>query len=255
MESSKIENIYDNNVFFDNYINLRNDQNNICTNEVVEMPAIYAALPDLTGKKVLDLGCGTGNNCKKAISLGASFALGTDVSKNMIELAKKTNSDEKIRYENIAMENISSLSQKFDVVISSLAFHYIEDYDKLLRDIYELLNDGGMLIFSQEHPLTTGTILNEACNSSSKLKLGGKEYKLISDYNVNGPRKKDWLDCTYTKYHRNMSSIINGLIDNNFKLCKVIEPIASEENVKKNLKYLNQLNVPYFLIIVAKKTN
>ena len=247
------ENIYDDKTFFDNYIKMRNDQDNICANELIEMPAIYSELPDLKGKRVLDLGCGSGNNCIKAVELGASYVLGTDVSKNMIDLAKKTNKDKKIKYENIAMEDISSLNEKFDVVISSLAFHYVENYDKLLKDIYELLNENGKLIFSQEHPIGTGTILNEACNSSSKLKLGGKEYKLVSDYNINGPRVTNWLEGTYTKYHRNFSTLINGLINNNYKICKIIEPIATEENVKKNLKYKNQLNMPYFMIIVAKK--
>ena len=246
-------NIYDNKTFFDNYINLRNDPNNIAANEIVEMPAIYSALPDVSGKRVLDLGCGSGNNCIKAVRLGASYVVGLDISKNMIELAKKTNKDEKIKYENISMENVSTLNEKFDFVISSLAFNYVEDYDKLLKDIYELLNENGQLIFSQEHPLSTGTILNDACNSSSKLKLGGKEYKLLSDYNINGPRVVNWLDGTYTKYHRNFSSLVNGLIDNNYKICKIIEPIATSENVKKNPKYKNQLNMPYFMIIVAKK--
>ena len=128
-------NIYDNKTFFDNYIKLRNDPDNIAANEIVEMPAIYNEFPDLKGKKVLDLGCGSGNNCIKSVELGADYVLGTDVSKNMINLAKKVNNNKKIEYENIAMENISSINKKFDVVISSLAFHYIEDYDKLLKDI------------------------------------------------------------------------------------------------------------------------
>ena len=80
------DNIYDNKTFFDNYIEMRNDKENISANEVVEMPAIYAALPNLKGKRVLDLGCGCGNNCMKAVEMGASYVLGTDISKNMIEL-------------------------------------------------------------------------------------------------------------------------------------------------------------------------
>lgn len=248
-----IQNIYDDNDFFDNYINMRNDKESISANEIVEMPAIYNELPDLAGKRVLDLGCGTGNNCMKAIELGASYVLGTDVSKNMIELAKKTNKDKKIEYANIAMENISSIKQKFDVVISSLAFHYVEKYDKLLEDIYSLLNENGYLIFSQEHPIGTGTILNEACNSSSKIELGGKKYKLVSDYNINGPRVVNWFGKNYTKYHRNFGTLINGLINNNFKICKIVEPIADSEKIKLNKKYENQLNMPYFIIIVAQK--
>ncbi len=248
-----MQNIYDNQTFFDNYYQLRNNKDKIAANEVVEMPAIYAALPNLEGKRVLDLGCGSGNNCMKAIELGASYVKGIDISSKMINLAMQENKSEKITYQVLAMEDISSLKEKYDVIISSLAFHYVEDYDHLLNDIYNLLNDKGILIFSQEHPLSTGTILNEACQGSSKLKLGDKEYKLISDYNINGPRTINWLDCEVIKYHRNFSILINGLIDHHFKLCKIIEPIATDENLKKNPKYQNQLNMPYFMIIVAQK--
>lgn len=248
-----MQNIYDNKKFFDSYINMRNDQNIISANEVIEMPAIYSVLPDLKGKRVLDLGCGSGNNCKKAIDLGASYVFGTDISKNMIDLAKTTNKHKNIKYEQMAMEGISSLKEKFDVVISSLAFHYVDNYEKLIIDIYNLLDGNGILIFSQEHPISTGTILNEACNFKNKIKLGDKEYRLLSDYNINGPREAKLLEGTYTKYHRNFSYLINTLIDNNYKICKIVEPIATEENIKKNLKYKNQLNMPYYMIIMAEK--
>ena len=250
---NKPENIYDVKTFFENYVNLRNDKDNISANEIVEMPAIYKELPDLKDKRVLDLGCGAGNNCIKAIELGANYVLGTDISKNMIELAKKTNANKKIKYNKIGIEDISKINEKFALVISSLAFHYVEDYEKLLKDIYNLLNDNGILIFSQEHPISTGTLLNKECNFKSKIKLGDKEYKLVSDYNVVGPRSANWLDSTYTKYHRNFSTLINTLLNNNFKLLKVVEPIADEEKLKLNLKYKNQVNMPYFMIIKAQK--
>ena len=39
------------------------------------------------------------------------------------------------------MEDISKIEGKFDIVFSSLAFHYVKDYDKLTKDIYNLLDD------------------------------------------------------------------------------------------------------------------
>lgn len=247
------ENIYDTKTFFDNYIKLRNNSVNVSANEIIEMPAIYKELPDIKGKKVLDLGCGYGNNCIKSIELGASYVLGTDISKNMIDLANKTNNHKSIEYKQIAMEDISKINNKFDLVISSLAFHYIEDYDKLLKDIYNLLNDDGILIFSQEHPISTGTILNKETNYKSKHKIGDKEYKLVSDYNNEGTRNVNWLGSNYTKYHRNISTLINTLLDNKFKLLKIVEPLADSEKIHLNYKYLNQTNMPYFIIIKAKK--
>ncbi len=52
----------------------------------------------------------------------------------------------------MAMEDIGSLEEHFDVVVSSLAFHYVEDFDGVVGKIYRLLNKDGEFIFSQEHP-------------------------------------------------------------------------------------------------------
>lgn len=53
---------------------------------------------------------------------------GIDISEKMLEVANKENKGEGIEYMCIGMEKISSLRQKFDLVVSSLAIHYIQDY-------------------------------------------------------------------------------------------------------------------------------
>ena len=52
--------VYDNDVFFENYQKLRSNPNSL--NEVVEKPTMLSLLPDLQGKKLLDLGCGMGEH-------------------------------------------------------------------------------------------------------------------------------------------------------------------------------------------------
>lgn len=52
------QNIYDNERFFDGYRKLR--ENKVNANNLFEIPALFSLLPDLRGKKVLDLGCGFG---------------------------------------------------------------------------------------------------------------------------------------------------------------------------------------------------
>ena len=50
-------------------------------------------IPSLQGKTVLDLGCGYGWHCKFAAEQGAAQVLGIDVSRRMIEEARKRNGD------------------------------------------------------------------------------------------------------------------------------------------------------------------
>ena len=55
------ESIYDNPVFFEGYRQIRAQKNNY--NDLLEQPVMRALLPDLSGKTVLDLGCGYGRSC------------------------------------------------------------------------------------------------------------------------------------------------------------------------------------------------
>lgn len=68
-----IQNIYDDDVFFESYKQLRSGTN---ANEIVEIPAIFAMLPKLSGLRILDLGCGYGDHCVKYIEMGANEVVG-----------------------------------------------------------------------------------------------------------------------------------------------------------------------------------
>uniref|UniRef100_UPI003265F522 class I SAM-dependent methyltransferase n=1 Tax=uncultured Eubacterium sp. TaxID=165185 RepID=UPI003265F522 len=157
-----------------------------------------------------------------------------------------------IDYKVIAMEDINQINEKFDIVISSLAFHYIKDYNKLIKDIYNLLNKDGYLIFSQEHPFTTCIKYTENVQNGHTI-IDEKYFGLFSDYNRPGIRTKEWFEKDVIKYHRTFTEIINVLVSNGFSIEKIDEPVASKEAIVKNPKYINQLDRPFFLIVKAKK--
>lgn len=54
-----------------------------------------------------------------------------------------------------AMEDLELPDESFDVVISSLAFHYVKDFPEMIKKIYTWLKPGGKLVFSAEHPVFT----------------------------------------------------------------------------------------------------
>ena len=147
------QNIYDNEIFFAGYKKIRD--NKVNANNLFEIPALFSMIPDLKGKRILDLGCGFGEHCKQFVDCGAERVVGIDISKKMLEVAMAENCHSKIEYINMAMEEISQLQDKFDVVISSLAFHYVEDFEGVIRNVYNLLDENGVFIFSQENPLCT----------------------------------------------------------------------------------------------------
>lgn len=245
----KPQNIYDDSTFYKEYKEMRTT--NLNANELIEIPIIKRMLPDLKNKKVLDLGCGNGTMSRYFIENGAKEVLALDISVNMINEAKEKNNLEGITYVIDGMENLDKINDKFDLVFSSLAFHYIEDFNKLMKDISNLLNDGGMLLFSQEHPTVTAPILNE--NTPKYTTIGDSRCFCLNNYNNNGKRLIHWNVDGVVKYHRNFSLTINTIINNNLEILQIEESTASKEAIALVDKYKYQKDRPYFLFIKAKK--
>ena len=146
------QNVYDNETFFREYRKLREREVN--ANNLFEIPTLFSLLPDLEGRKVLDLGCGSGERCIDYVRRGAAAVTGVDISEKMLSAARSENSDPAVTYLKMPMEDIGSITGTFDVVISSLALHYVEDYEGVVKNVSGLLSDGGIFLFSQEHPWT-----------------------------------------------------------------------------------------------------
>lgn len=233
---------------------MRNKNSGINANDVIEIPIFRKLLPDLTDKSILDLGCGYGENDAYFIKKGAKYVMGIDISEHMISIANNNYKKDDIDYKVMAMEDISKIDKKFDIVVSSLAFHYIKDYDKLVSDIYNLLNDNGYLIFSMEHPLSNCIIYDNDL-SNKHVTIGKKKYILIADYNREGMRIHHWNNCDVIKYHRTIATIINVIANAGFKVEEINECMPNDEMISKNIKYANQYDYPYFLFVKVKKIN
>lgn len=242
------QNIYDNNEFFEGYQSKRNE---LSANDLIEIPQLFDLIGDVKDLTVLDLGCGAGGHDRHLIELGAKRVLGIDLSKNMINEAKKNTNDNKIEYKIMSMTDIDTLEEKFDLVVSSLALHYIEDYDGLCKKVYNILKDGGRFIFSYGHPMDSCAILNDY--SENYVTINNKKYYLISDYNNEGKRISHWYVDGVETYHRNISHLINGLLDAGFTLERATESYATEEAIKLKPKYADQKDHSYFIFFKCQK--
>lgn len=243
------QNIYDNDEFFNSYKALRETDDNY--NVLLEQPAMKMLLPDLTEKSVLDLGCGFGNNCIDFLKLGAKSVTGVDISKNMLGIAAKNNSHPNIRYINMPLEDLDKLKDKYDFVYSSLCFHYIKDFDKLINDIYNLMEHNGVLLFSQEHPVVTAS--NEKAGYFIKDSDNNPYSFCFNGYQSEGMRDGHWFVDNVIEYHRTFSSVINTLCDNGFVVNRIAEPVPSEYALSKRPGLSKEFVKPTFLIVRAIK--
>ena len=84
-------------------------------------------LPELSGKKILDLGCGYGWHGQYAIEQGAEAVVGIDLSEKMLNKARELTTGRNVTFEQCAIEDFDAVDGSFDVVFSSRALHYVED--------------------------------------------------------------------------------------------------------------------------------
>jgi SAM-dependent methyltransferase len=240
------QNIYDDETFFQGYRTLREKTDNF--NNLVEQPAIRAMMPTLAGKIVLDLGCGFGDLAVYCVTQGAERVVATDISAKMLAQARTQNARPQIEYVQAAMEELEFASRSFDLVLSSLALHYIKDFAGLIKSAVGWLRPGAEFVFSIEHPLCTAQKADQAWVRDE---AGNKLYWPVDDYSKEGKRQFQWYVPGVVKYHRTVSTLLNVLIQNGLTVTEVREPTASEDTIKRLPEYASTRRVPPFLIVRA----
>ena len=230
------QNVYDNNVFFENFQSSRS--NDVNFNDCIETPILFGMLPDLHGKRILDIGCGMGQHAKQYSDMGADTVLGLDISAKMLDYAKEHNNNRNIIYRQMAMEDIDTINETFDLVTSSLAFDYVEDFPGLMEKIHNLMEKDAEFVFSMSHPIVTALYAN------------------LRNYCKEGLRKVDWVVNGYECYHRTVSSLINGLIGAGFMIEECQEAHLSDEMREQYpALFSGTIHRPEFIFFRCRKNN
>lgn len=246
----RFKEFFDDDRFFYKYLELRKDKNNY--NDLIEQPIIFSLLGDISNKSILDIGCGYGTTTYKLSELGGDRILGIDSSEKMIMKAKLDNYKNNIEYRVLNAVDLDLITETFDIVVSCLVIHYIENIDKLFNNINNLLNENGEFIFSMEHPIFTASV----DNTSRKWlynRRGEVSGFILDNYSKEGVRKSNWLNKDLIKYHYKTSTIINKLVENGFVIDKIEEPSPSRKMVKALSKAEHEIHRPVFLIIKCHK--
>lgn len=241
------QNIYDNQTFFDGYAQLSRSVEGL--DGAPEWPTIRSILPDLQGKKVLDLGCGYGWFCRSARDQGAAQVLGLDLSVKMLGKAKEMTKDPAIEYRQQDLEALQLPAASFDLVYSSLALHYIEDLDKLFATVYQALISGGQFIFTAEHPIYTapkqqGWLVDDE----------GQKSWPVNSYQQEGKRISNWLAEGVIKQHRMLGTYINLLVQQGFTIRYLNEWGPSAQQIIDNPALDEEKERPMIFILAVQKS-
>jgi SAM-dependent methyltransferase len=240
------QNKYDEPEFFAEYGRLRRSIHGLAAG--LEWATFRALLRDLRDRRVLDLGCGFGWHCRYASQQGARTVVGVDLSEKMLERARAMTQDASgIEYRQCAIEDIDFLSNEFDIVISSLALHYVKQFDLVCRKVHDCLVPSGEFLFSVEHPIFTALPTQDWYYGST----GERLHWPIDNYQNEGPRLTNWLTKNVIKYHRTLATYVNTLIESGFGITRLEEPKPAPELTDPDEQ--DQTRRPPFLVIAAVK--
>jgi len=242
------QNIYDDPDFFAGYSKLPRSERGLGI--VYEWAAFQRLLPvSLADKRVLDLGCGLGYFAREARERGARQVVGVDLSERMLDAARRRTTDPGIVYVRDSLEAFSAEPAAFDLVVSSLALHYIADYAGLVRRIATWLAPGGRLAFSVEHPIFTA----DGTSDWYKGPDGAALHWPVDRYRDEGERRTRWFVDGVVKYHRTVETYVNALLDAGLRLVRLEEPEAEAALLAEKPEWQQERRRPPFLLLAADR--
>jgi 2-polyprenyl-3-methyl-5-hydroxy-6-metoxy-1,4-benzoquinol methylase len=242
------QNIYDDPDFFAGYSTLERFADG--WERAMEHADLLALLPEVDGRRVLDLGCGAGQLAHHLATTGAAEVVGVDVSERMLALARAERTHPRVTYRREAVETLAFPPARFDLVVSSLVFHYVDNYPRLVSRIAEWLAPGGILVYSTEHPMFTARLPGDGWVLDS---AGRRTGWSVDRYSDEGAREERWFVPGVRKVHRTLSTLVNGIVDAGLVVERVVEPIPSVQWLRDHPLADDERRRPIFLLARAHK--
>ncbi|MFL1429955.1 MULTISPECIES: class I SAM-dependent methyltransferase [unclassified Nocardiopsis] len=158
------------------------NENNL-QNAYYERPAMLALAGDVSGRRILDAGCGAGPLASALRDRGADVT-GIDASAGMLALARRRLGDgADLRVVDLH-DPLPFADDTFDDVVASLVLHYLRDWGPPLAEMRRVLRPGGRLIVSVQHPFVDYVIQNPRPDYSAttsytdEFTFGGRSVRL-----------------------------------------------------------------------------
>ncbi len=226
----------------------------------IEWPTIKGLLPQLTGKKILDIGCGTGIFTFLFDEYKPSKIIGLDLSESMLDIAKQKaeQGDSKATFVlGDATYANKYVEEKFDLIFSSTTTHYIKDLDTFFENLGKCMEDNGSIILSIIHPIYSAMYPIEHGDDFPDdeewqiryLDKSGRSY--IQPWIEYNEKYENQLSKSF---HHLFSDYMNAIIKAGLKLCQISEPMPPEGwKTDCIARYEGYIETPVYMIMKLTK--
>jgi ubiquinone/menaquinone biosynthesis C-methylase UbiE len=222
--------------------------------ETIERPAIQKLIGNVTGARVLDLGCGAGSYSIWFAERGAQVT-GLDLSETMISLATRKAEERGLRIDlQVAdiREPLPFGGVEFDLVFTATALHYVEDLATLFRDIGRVMKGSGGFVASVLHPMSTAYFpLADGEDQREPHYFGEPLRSIATPWLGYGevPDEGRRIVCR----HHTTGEYFNAIVAAGMRVTDLCEPEPPEEYASQNaLRFEEAMRVPVYLIFKAE---
>jgi SAM-dependent methyltransferase len=204
----------------------------------------FRLLGNLNGKRVLELGCG-GAQSSIAFAKQGAIAIGVDYSAEQLAYARRLCEREGVRVE-LRHGDLADLAfvraESIDVVFSSYAFGYVEDLNRVFRQVHRVLKQNAPLVFSLPHP-AYAMIDDES------------EQPLLvrRSYFDRSPIDFEWNEIGFTAYPHTVADLYMGLLRSGYRVDAIVEPEPTSSGPRTVFWRESFRYVPRTLIVRARK--
>ena len=201
---------------------------------------------DVTGKRLLEVGCGSGHSLVYQAQHSAGELWGLDISEHQLQNAAEYLKENSVQAKLICapMEDDCGIPEDyFDVVYSVYALGWTSDLYHTLKKLASYLKPGGTLIFSWRHPMT-------AC---TKMENGQVVFKQSCFDAFSIGYDADGTELRFNNYQ--MSDYINAMAEAGFlieKLSEQTDPLLLRREAKTEKEYKAKI-LPLSFVFRARK--
>ena len=191
---------------------------------LVEWPAERDILGDVTGRSILDLGCGNGGKLAELVRDGAVASAGVDIGGNFI--TSPPAGVELIRGDLSHPDSLPALSGRtFDRILFLQSFGYAKDPVHALRAARAMVNQDGFILLTRTQPIRYA--VERAEQNGTTL---GEEYFSPADYTY----RTGWNEhIALTKRTYTMSDLLNVFSTAGLWIETAVEPQLTEQAARR----------------------
>jgi len=209
-------------------------------------PALLRELGDVSGLRILDLGCGEGRFSRLLTARGAT-TVGIDPVQRFLTHARDAGGEHEA-YVRGSGDRLPFTDASFDVVIAYLCLIDIPDYRGAIGESARVLRPGGRFV--------AANMSNIASSSEAPVvdDAGHFQHYTVGRYLEEFPMTLEWAGLRVVNWHRPLSAYMDAYLSAGLTLRRYLEPVPPDDSLRHQPRFEAWYRVPNFDLMVWEKT-